>query len=400
MAKKRKKKNKKKKASFGGSLADQLAGLDVKATDQDAEPPAEPEVTPEPEPARSLDDRELFELAMSKMDIDPERARGPRRHVSKKKKRRGGEQKKPKRGHSSPFAGALADQLAGLEIDAAPAESAPTPRPTRPQAPEREPVEAPVELPAEVEQALLTDEEVFARALEGMSPTDVFAGKYHGTVRNLPKQPAPGTSQPPAPGARPTSADAPAEDEEVAREQIAELREEALFARAVGGITPLDGQDKYYRSKPNPNKGLNEEPPGYSSEAPDGLITPTLPKSGEGLHHVAELTKSQKGVLQRCRLWSRQNDLPSLNLRGDSLEDALRNIELFMHKHWKEGARYVRVIHGRGLQSEDNQPVLKPSVLQWLEGPGFRYVRGYAPELTQDRDYGSLIVCMTRKGRD
>lgn len=101
-------------------------------------------------------------------------------------------------------------------------------------------------------------------------------------------------------------------------------------------------------------------------------------------------------MLDRYKKRSRRHDVPERNFRGDSVEDALRQLELFVHQHWKDGARFVRVIHGRGLQS-DGDPVLKPAILRWLEGPGFRYVRGYVPEVNSAGDYGSLIVELEKK---
>lgn len=235
------------------------------------------------------------------------------------------------------------------------------------------------------------DNTLFEQALEQMSAKDVFQGKYMGSghkVPEKPKQPEPTST---------TSPDQEAQEAE-AREHIEALRDEAYFEHMVGPVAKVE-RGKY--RAPNPRAALlnpeQTETRGYTDETPDTLYTPLLPKSGDELHFVDTLNDAQRGLLKRYRLQNRRERAPQLNLHGDTQEDALRQLELFMHKAWKDKVPYVRIIHGKGLGSENQQPVLKPTVLHWLEGPGLRYIRGYAPELTQDRNYGSLIVAMDAK---
>ena len=400
---------------FGGSLADQLKGLDLQARDapHERDPPEEgdgadaPEAAPgddappeqEPPP---LSDEELFARAVEK--IPP--GANPRTRQAKTRRRGRPRKKKepraqPERG-DSPFAGALADQLAELDVE--PTEPAlgrarPAPGPPPPRASEDEVA------PSTDARIALSDEELFEEALQGMGSSDVYAGKFHGSVRGVPRA-SKRYDAPPAPGARPTDDDdthrrpSSPEDEERARARIDELREEAMFAHAVGPVDELAGSSKYYIPERDPERDAERVANRQDDDPaanPEGMITPSLPTHGKGLNHIPALEDSQKGLLNRGRLWGRRHDIRELNVRGDSAEDALRLLELFVHQRWKEGDRYVRIIHGRGAGSPGGEPVLKPAVLEWLEGPGFRYVRGYAPELTHDRDYGSLLVCLTCK---
>ncbi|MFU8803171.1 MAG: Smr/MutS family protein, partial [Bradymonadaceae bacterium] len=183
------------------------------------------------------------------------------------------------------------------------------------------------------------------------------------------------------------------EDEEEAREQVHERREEAVFERSVGPVKKLE--DKYY--KPPPGSRVRDRP--YSSEPAKDLITPGLPRSGPGLNEVPSLDGAQRAMLKRLDKVRIQNAIRELNIRGDGVEDALRQLELFVHKAWKDEERFVRIIHGRGLRSE-NEPVLKPAVLTWLEGPGLRYIRGYVPEIQSGGDYGSLIVELVMRSKE
>lgn len=377
MGKKRKKNStaRAKKAApstFSGSLADQLQGVQV----TNKPTPKTPQKTkahapPRPEELPSMSDEDIFARAMSEMT-----------HVPKRHKKK------------SEFSSGMAQKLSKARvfehINVAPA---------KPEAPEpkQEPrahIPAAPELSLDPTATPLTDEELFESAVDKMTNADVFMGKYQGDVRGLPKQTLLEPTLPdPEAG---DDAEEPTLSEEEQRAQLEELREDMLFSHFVGQVDHVAGKNKYYRTKPRASTTKPPEPT-YSSETPDGLITPTLPKSGEGLNYVEALHSSQKGLLNRSKLWARRNTLQVLNLRGDSIEDALRQLELFVHQAWKDGDKYVRVITGRGLKSTDKHPAIKATTLQWLEGPGFRYVRGYAPELTSERDYGSLIVALAKK---
>lgn len=405
MAKKKKKTSPQKKprnnaSSFSGTLADKLKSHTIqpapKASSVEApSQPPRPPTSDTPSREELLDGEELFLAALEAM---PE--------PSTRQKQRG----------SSPFHGAFAEQLAGhvpferrprQEDDTSRQEDAPASADAL-----REETAADVEPASRAKEAPreLTGEALFEHALDTMKPTDLFVGKYHGRVHNLPqpkKEKLPFTKESGEAMRNRKSRAERLEEEAHARQEIEALREEILFTRAVGGFDEVySNQDKYHRQKPRahaqPRSEQDEERSFYSSESPEALIAPPLPKSGEGLHRIEALHPDHRGLLNRARLWGRKNQMQSLNVRGDGVEDALRQIELFMHQQWKDGAQYVRIVHGRGLQSEEGIPVLKPSILHWLEGPGFRYVRGYAPELTQENDYGSLIVCLTKKqsGKD
>ncbi|QDG51600.1 hypothetical protein FIV42_12835 [Persicimonas caeni] len=319
-----------------------------------------------------------------------------------------------KKKEKSPFAGALADKLKGLDIEPAERDEAvednasrssesttsskrqPSGRDSNP----RPELDAPSA--SELDKGELSDEELFAKAVEELAPEDVYRGKFHGQGPEFPEENRPGTPEgrtSAAPGvSQENEGDSPedraAADEE-ARQDLDMLREMRQFEKAVGPVDKLVRNDKYRRkSSPDPKKDA-ERALSYRSESPD-MITPALPKSGDGLNNVGPLDAAQKEMLDRYKKRSRRHDVPEINFRGDSVEDALRQLELFAHQHWKGGARFVRIIHGRGLQS-DGDPVLKPAILRWLEGPGFRYVRGYVPEVNSAGDYGSLIVELERR---
>ena len=296
------------------------------------------------------------------------------------------------------FGGLLADKLKNVELSE-PAAPTPAPAPPRPAPPRPEPTP-----PSE-----LSDSELFAHALGELDGSQTFRGKFHGDVhdrlpghdavpRHAASRYARGEREDDAPKdlSQASPGGSAPEAAPVVPEEEAALREEMMFARFVGQMDAYTSDAKYAKQKPRGS--FIELEPDFADDYPEGLITPTLPTEGPGLNLIESLDDSQRGLLNRARLWGRQNDMPVLNLRGDSFDDAMRQLELFIHQKWKEGVKYVRVVHGRGVGSDGGAPVLKPAVLTWLAEGGFRYLRGYAPELTPERDYGSLVVALNRDG--
>ncbi|TXD41700.1 hypothetical protein FRC96_03760 [Lujinxingia vulgaris] len=294
-----------------------------------------------------------------------------------------------KRGKSG--LGPLADQLKKLDLELKPDRSSGSSKDRTPKPSETSASKA-AEAPPEPEQEPLSDEELFEMAVEKLDPSRIFQGKYQGEAS---------AELPPDPHARPApsrSERAPKNEspdphaEEDARQYVFEARDAALFMRAVAGATPLE-RDERVRPQHGKNRELRTaDDPDEEPETNNGLITPSLPRDDEGLSHIPPLTRSQRALIKRYQQVAIGQRTGQINLRGDTLDDALRQLELYLHQWWKsDDPRFVRVIHGRGLHSEDG-PVLKPAVLEWLEGPGLRYVRGYAPERTPEGDYGSLIV--------
>jgi DNA-nicking Smr family endonuclease len=310
--------------------------------------------------------------------------------------------KKPEK---SPFAGLLADKLKSLDIEPSapnPDKQAP-PEDKKPRAKSSKSSES-SESPESRQAPKLSDAELFERSVREMNPEDIYRGKFMGEGPKLDAdEDAAEVSErrpdePETPDA-PTEEEAPS-DEEAAREAIGEARDIRLFEQAVGSVDKVMRSDKYRRpSMPDPAEDAARRTAhqnGYRSDSPESMITPPLPKSGEGLNRVGPLDAAQRDLHRRYEKRERQYQVKEINVRGDSVEDALRQVELFVHQQWKDDARFVRIIHGRGLQS-DGAPVLKPAILHWLEGPGFRYVRGYVPEVNGAGDYGSLIVELERK---
>lgn len=274
----------------------------------------------------------------------------------------------------------FAEQLANLDVEVSdePANAEPPPSKvdSLPSQPSTTPESA---QPEKSSDESLSDEELFEQAINDIDPGRVYSAKYRGeAAADLPDAPSTASEQSPS--------EKPVSDEE-RRQSVEEVRDAAIFQQMVGPVTPLEDRDKYHRSRRSPQTSQPDQSGDDSS-----LLTPSLPRSGDGLHYVPPLTASQRSLMDRHRRFASSNAVPDIHLRGDTRDEALARLREFVLLHWKrQNTRFVRLIHGRGLQSE-SEPILKPTVLRWLEDSGREYIRGYAPERGTSGDYGSLIV--------
>jgi len=88
--------------------------------------------------------------------------------------------------------------------------------------------------------------------------------------------------------------------------------------------------------------------------------------------------------------------LPTTNVRGDTREVAILKVEQLCREAAVSSKPYVRVITGKGLNSED-KPVLKGAVVDWSMTAGDQLVHGWAPELLADGTFGSIILHVRRQ---
>lgn len=106
------------------------------------------------------------------------------------------------------------------------------------------------------------------------------------------------------------------------------------------------------------------------------------------------LNGTQRDLLRRAR---RQTIVPTLNLRHELKYEALKSLHAFVLKEQHSGTRFVRVVTGKGKQSKEGMPVIKPMVIEWCElEPGSSLVLGFAPETDQSGNYGVIMLELRR----
>ena len=86
-----------------------------------------------------------------------------------------------------------------------------------------------------------------------------------------------------------------------------------------------------------------------------------------------------------------------VDLHGLTREEARERVEQFMHESRLKGHRCILIIHGRGLNSKDQIPVLKEAVRLWLvRGRLSRNVLAFATARPTDGGAGAVYVLLRR----
>jgi DNA-nicking Smr family endonuclease len=89
-----------------------------------------------------------------------------------------------------------------------------------------------------------------------------------------------------------------------------------------------------------------------------------------------------------------------VDLHGMTREEAKRAVEGFLRRSRNAGKRCVLVVHGRGLHSKDQLPVLKDALKTWLSTARFaRHVLAFATARPVDGGAGAVYVLLRRAGR-
>jgi len=89
-----------------------------------------------------------------------------------------------------------------------------------------------------------------------------------------------------------------------------------------------------------------------------------------------------------------------VDLHGMTRDEAKREVEGFLRASRNAGKRCVLVVHGRGLHSKDQLPVLKDALRTWLSTARFgRHVLAFATARPVDGGAGAIYVLLRRAGR-
>lgn len=89
-----------------------------------------------------------------------------------------------------------------------------------------------------------------------------------------------------------------------------------------------------------------------------------------------------------------------LDLHGMLKDEAKVAVERFLREARSGGKRCVLLVHGRGLHSKDQLPVLKDALKRWLATARFgKHVLAFATARPQDGGAGALYVLLRKLGR-
>ena len=205
-------------------------------------------------------------------------------------------------------------------------------------------------------------------------------------VPEVPKAPAASKKAVPAPRPSPARAQA--------------LSEEELWSLAVDGSVPL--ADRSGRIKPDPIP-LSHAPWVLDPdlEAYDELRAIVLGEVPFDLSDGDEFIEgSARGLDRRVLKRLRKGEFSvqgHIDLHGLSREEARPLLESFLASARVQGKRCVLVVHGRGLHSKDQLPVLKEALKRWMGTARFaQHITAFASARPHDGGAGAVYVLLRR----
>ena len=210
-----------------------------------------------------------------------------------------------------------------------------------------------------------------------------------GKLRELRKQtsapvvpPRPSAPSPSPPRREPTDAD--------------------LWAAAVAGARPVEERNKVVA--PGPPRAATPE---FWHADLDALKELEALVSGEAPFDISDSDEYIEGrvsgldpALVRKLRRGEFSVQAHLDLHGKSRGEAKGEVDAFLRRSREQGKRCVLLVHGRGLHSKDQVPVLKEALQSWLATARFgRHVLAFATARPADGGAGAVYVLLRRIGR-
>jgi DNA-nicking Smr family endonuclease len=200
----------------------------------------------------------------------------------------------------------------------------------------------------------------------------------------------------------PERAPAPAPPPAAAPPPPREATEEELWAEATSGVRPAaPGAD---RVGPPAPRGAPERFWHPDLDAVDALRALVSGDAPFDLADSDEFIEGRiSGVDSNIVRKLRRGEFAvqgHVDLHGMTREEAKHAVEDFLRRSRNAGRRCVLVVHGRGLHSKDQLPVLKDALRTWLSTARFaRHVLAFATARPVDGGGGALYVLLRRAGR-
>lgn len=174
--------------------------------------------------------------------------------------------------------------------------------------------------------------------------------------------------------------------------------EASLFRDAVQDVEPMPVADKVVHPRRLPRPAIRRS----SLSIPDSPLTnhnSTSEMEAGDEHSFFRSGVSRKTLKQLQRgYW---NMGAQLDLHGFTRDEALQELDVFLDTCNKRGFRCVQVIHGKGLNSKNREPVLKTMV--WNRLKQYSYILAFCQAGPADGGSGAVLVLFktsaTKKAR-
>ncbi len=199
-----------------------------------------------------------------------------------------------------------------------------------------------------------------------------------------------------------TAVNPPAESEEAEPERVETGEEDNLFREAMADVETLecktvDPREPGPLAKPRRRPLMEEDLEAYAQLV--DLV------SGDGSFDIQSTEEYIEGAIVgadpdllpklRCGDFSIQ---AHYDLHGMTAAEAREAVERFILSSVIKGLRCVLIIHGRGLNSQDQMPVLKERMSSWLKrGRLKRLVLAFATAQPCDGGAGAMYVLLRKR---
>lgn len=181
-----------------------------------------------------------------------------------------------------------------------------------------------------------------------------------------------------------------------------EMTDDERWAAEVAGARPAPGKDRVAT-----RHGARGAAPAFWHPDLEALRELEALVSGEAPFDIADSDEFIEGrvsgldptVVRKLRRgeFSVQGHL---DLHGQSRAEAKDEVDRFLRRSREQGKRCVLLVHGRGLHSKDQVPVLKDALKTWLVTARFgKHVLAFATARPQDGGGGAIYVLLRKLGR-
>jgi DNA-nicking Smr family endonuclease len=178
-----------------------------------------------------------------------------------------------------------------------------------------------------------------------------------------------------------------------------DLDEDQLFAREMAGVRPL-GRENYVPGRRDPNA-----PPAPVDDDAEAMAQLADLVEGRSTFDFTSSSDEQiegiaQGLDRRLLKRLRQGNFAvqaHLDLHGKTRQEARLAVERFLAESRARRRRCVLLVHGRGLNSKDQIPVLKEALKVWLaRGRIARSVLAFCSARPVDGGVGAVYVLLRK----
>lgn len=185
-------------------------------------------------------------------------------------------------------------------------------------------------------------------------------------------------------------------------EEEREVAEESLFARAMAGAAPIGSDPRGKARIPLPPDNAAHLP--IVDEEAEVLASLASLVEGTGHFDISDsdefIEGAAEGLDRRILRGLKRGDYAvhgHVDLHGMIAKDAREAVETFIQESRRKGLRCVLIVHGRGLHSKDQIPVLKGLLKNWLErGRLARSILAFCTARPHDGGAGAVYVLLRR----